>query len=162
MYFLMFQMKRAHLSSLNAAREMCEELEITPARFDVMRAALTLVDGTLQSDLSKMLGLSRTTISKMVLRMMELGLLTRVRAVRDRRTFVVSVTEEGMRRMRLTWARIAEEQPFQKRYEGAFGRKASDVTTSAVLNLNWALRTSAVHIGDRSCEFYRSRDPVAA
>ena len=121
----------------------------------MMRAALRLVEGTLQSELSKVLGLSRTTVNKMVRRLMELGLVSRERAPRDRRTFIIRVTDEGMRRMRRTWARIAEEQPFQKRYEEAFGERSE----AAVQNLNWALRISAVHIGDRSCEFYPSRDP---
>lgn len=157
MHFLMFQMKRAHLSSLSAAREFCEEVELTPARFDLLRAASRLVQGTHQYDLWKLLGLSRTTISKMVRLLIDRGLLSRVRSPFDRRTFLVSPTEEGTKRMRLAWARIHREQPFQIRYEHAFG-EWSPSTAHAIVNLNWALRRSAQHLGDRSCEFYRSRD----
>ena len=159
MHPLMFRMKRAHLSSLRAARPFCEPLEITPARFDFMRAATERVNGTRQSRITKVLGLSSVAVSKMVRRLIELGLVTRERDHSDRRTFVVSLTEEGARRMRATYARIHLEQPFQSLYERAFGVR-SPITVCAVQNLDWALRHTAWFIGDWSCEaFYRSRDP---
>ena len=159
MHFLMFQMKRAHLSALSAARKFCEEVGLTPARFDLMRAVVTLVEGTAQSALSKILGLSRVAVSKMVRRLMALGLVARARNPRDRRTFLITLTEEGLARMRRTWGRIAQEQPFQMRFEKAFG-VMSAITAIAVQNLHWALRISSENCGDTSCEgFYRSRDP---
>ena len=93
MHFLMFRTKRAHLSSLRAARPFCDDVELTPARFDFMRAATRYVEGTKQSEVTKLLGLSRTAVSKMVRRLIELGLVTRKRAPRDRRTFLVALTE---------------------------------------------------------------------
>ena len=150
MHFLMFQMKRAHLSSLRAARKFCREVGLTPARFDLMRAASRLVLGTPQKELSKMLGLSRTAISKMVRLLIERGLVRREGYSRDARTFLVSLTEEGAARMRLTYVRIYKERPFQIRFERAFGEWSAN-TAAAVLNLNWALRRSAVHLGDWSC-----------
>jgi DNA-binding MarR family transcriptional regulator len=159
MHFLMFRFKRAHLSSLRAARPFCEELEITPARFDFMRAATTNAQGTRQSRITKVLGLSSVAVSKMTRRLIELGLVTRERDHRDRRTFVVSLTEEGARRMREAYARISIEQPFQSLYERCFGPR-SPITVTAVQNLDWAVRHTGWFIGDWSCEaFYRSKDP---
>ena len=137
----------------------CEQVELTPARFDFLRAAGEYVEGTKQSRISKVLGLSRTAVSKMTRRLIELGLITRDRSPHDRRTFVISLTEEGARRMRVAYARLHEEQPFQSMYERAFGRR-SDITVSALQNLDWALRQTGAFIGDWSCEaFYRSKDP---
>jgi len=153
MHFLMFQMKRAHLTSLAAAREFCEALEITPARFDLLRAAMMNPEGTPQNEIAKLLGLTRSTVSAMVRRLIEIGLVRRMRAPLDARTFVIIVTEEGVARMRRIWARIQSEQPFQNAYEGAYG------TAGVVQEVAAALRASAVHLGDRSAEFYPSRDP---
>ena len=159
MHVLLFRIKRAHLSSLRAVMPFCEELELTPARFDYLRAAAEYVNGTRQSRITKVLGLSSVAVSKMTRRLMELGLVTRVRDHRDRRTFVISLTEEAERRMREAYARIHEEQPLQSLYERCFGKR-SPTTVSAVHNLTWALRQTAWFIGDWSCEaFYRSKDP---
>ena len=159
MHFLMFRAKRTHLSSLRAARPFCEELEITPARFDFMRAATEYVKGTRQSRITKVLGLSSVAVSKMTRRLIELGLVTRERDHTDRRTFVISLTEEGERRMRNAYARISKEQPFQSLYERCFGKR-SPTTVCALQNVDWALRRIGWFIGDWSCEgFYRSKDP---
>ena len=158
MHFLMFQMKRAHLSSVSAARPFCKQVELTPARFDVMRAASGLVLGRPQKELSKILGLSRTAISKMVRLLIERGLLRRERAPHDARTFLVQLTEGGAARMKLIYFRIYREQPFQIPYERAFGEWTA-TTAAAVQNLNWALRCSAQNLGDTSCNFYLSKLP---
>ena len=162
MHCLMFRFKRAHLSSLRAARPFCEELELTPARFDFLRSATLHVQGTQQSEITKILGLSSVAISKMVRRLIELGLVTRERDPRDRRTFIVTITEEGARRMREAYVRILEEQPFQSLYERCFGPR-SELTVCAVQNLDAVVRHAAWFIGDWSCEwFYRSKDPDCA
>jgi len=162
MHFLMFRFKRAHLSSIRAAWKFCAEVKLTPARFDLLRAASQDPQGTHQNVISKVLGLSRVAVSKMVRRLIELGLVTRERSVRDRRTFVVMLTEEGLRRMRLAYARINAEQPFQALYERAFGYR-SEITESAVRNLDAAVRQVAWFIGDWSSEwFYRNKNAEAA
>jgi len=158
MHFLMFQMKRAHLSSQSAARPFCKEVGLSPARFDVMRAASGLVLGRPQKELANILGLSRTAISKMVRLLIERGLLRRERSPRDARTFLVLLTEEGAARMKLIYHRLYREQPFQIPYERAFGEWTA-TTAAAVQNLNWALRRSAQNLGDRSCNFYLSKWP---
>ena len=162
MHFLMFRFKRAHLSSQRAAHKFCVQVQLTPARFDLMRAASQDAQGTHQNVIAKVLGLTRVAVSKMVRRLIELGLVTRERSVRDRRTFVVMLTEEGLRRMRLAYARISAEQPFQSQYERAFGYR-SEITESAVRNLDAAVRRVAWFIGDWSSEFfYRNKNAEAA
>jgi len=159
MHFLMFRFKRAHLSSLRAAYAFCTQVQLTPARFDFLRAAARHPHGTHQNEISKVLGITRVAVSKMVRRLIELGLVTRERSVRDRRTFVVVLTEEGERRMRLAYKRLHEEEPFQSLYERAFGYR-SEITESAVRNLDATLRHVAWFIGDWSNEwFYRNKNP---
>ena len=159
MHCLLFRIKRAHLSSLRAVMPFCEQVELTPARFDLLRAAAEHAAGTRQSRITKVLGLSRTAVSKMVRRLMELGLVTRARSPHDQRTFLVSITEEGERRMRVAYARLHEEQPIQSLYERCFGTR-SEIAATAVHNLTSVLRRTAWFIGDWSCEaFYRSKDP---
>ncbi len=106
MHFLMFRIKRALLSGVRAAKEFCKEVELTPTRFDYLRAASSHPEGTPQKEITRILGLSSAAVSKMLLRLVEIGLVTRERSVRDRRTFVVRVTEEGVRRMREAYARL--------------------------------------------------------
>ena len=158
MHFLTFRIKRAHLASLRATREFCEEVELTVARFDFMRAAGTRVEGTRQNEITSILGLSREAVSKMVRRLIDLGLVRRERCPWDRRTYVVSLTEEGERRMRATYVRLHEEQPFQSLYERVFGPR-SEITVLAVQNLDATLVRTGWFIGDTSRKwFYRSKD----
>jgi len=159
MHFLMFRIKRAHLSGLRAAKEFCTEVKLTPARFDFMRAAASQAQGTRQNEIRRVLGLSCEAVSKMLRRLIELGLVTRERSARDRRTFVVMLTEEGARRMREAYARISEEEPFQSRYERVFGARSPN-TAAAVQNLDALLERTNRFVGDTSCRaFYRSKDP---
>jgi DNA-binding MarR family transcriptional regulator len=159
----MFHMKRAHLSALASARELSSEMGLTPARFDLMRAVVAFgsTEVQKQSKLWRALGISRASGSRMVRKLMGLGLLGRVRCADDRRTFVVSLTAEGERRLREGTVRLLVEQPLQSRYESAFGTP-SPSTSRAVQNLESALRTSARHLGDRSWNLYLSRASAPA
>jgi DNA-binding MarR family transcriptional regulator len=144
---------------LRAARPFCEEVNLTMARFDFLRAASTRAEGTQQNEITRILGLSREAVSKMLRRLIELGLVRRERSVRDRRTYVVWPTEEGERRMRATYVRLRREQPFQSLYERVFGPR-SETTVVAVQNLDATLLRTGWFIGDTSRKwFYRSKDP---
>lgn len=84
-----FAFKRAHLSALNFARPILRRFELTPARFDIMVAVT--IDPT-QSGVRRLLGLARATISEMLGRLEELGLITREKLGRTRR---IALTAKG-------------------------------------------------------------------
>jgi DNA-binding MarR family transcriptional regulator len=157
----MFQMKRAHLRALANARPLSVRNGMTPARYDFMRAVAWDRSGERhQSMLWRTLGLSRMSVSKMVRRLIELGLVQRRRSPTDGRTFLVSLTEEGYARFRSTIAEIYRENPFQDCFERAFGERSA-VTNQAVDKMNTALERVARHLGDTSWQLYFAKAPVA-
>ncbi|MEA2750752.1 MAG: hypothetical protein QOI41_4895 [Myxococcales bacterium] len=153
MHFLMFQMKRAHLRSVAAARALSLRVELTPTRYDYMQTIVGFRVEPPQHLLWRVLGISRTSASKMVRRLMELGLVQRRRAPRDRRTFLVSLTPLGEKRWRKTFRHLHKKRPFQRRFERAFGER-SWKTFGAVDRLNDTLRLVAKHLGDSSWTLY--------
>lgn len=89
-----FSFKRAHHAGLRFTRSVLLEFGLTPARFDM----LTAVDAArTQSGVQRLLGLARATISEMLQRLEELGL---VRRWKSGRTKTVLLTEEGRDRFR--------------------------------------------------------------
>jgi DNA-binding MarR family transcriptional regulator len=160
MHALVFKMKRAHLRALAGARALSLKFEVTPARYDLMRAvcAFGSIGEQLQHRLWKALGVSRITVSKMVRRLMELGLVQRRRAPRDKRTFLVSLTREGGRRMHRAWVYLYRRDPFQRRFERAFGDR-SWATHRAVTDLIDTLERTNRHFGDTSWPLYLHKTP---
>ncbi|MDB5218324.1 MAG: Winged helix DNA-binding domain [Myxococcaceae bacterium] len=160
MHPLMFQFKRAHLCALAGARALSYKTGLTPARHDLLRCiegfGVPYVEGQFeeyQSRLWRALGISRTSASKMVRRLIELGLAQRRRAPRDRRTFLVSLTKEGKRRMRRAFLILLRRKPFQRRFERAFGERTW-TAHHAVKNLTFAVERVARHLRDTSWPVY--------
>ena len=161
MHALMFQLKRAHLRAVAGARAMAEKTGLTPARHDVMRAIIAFGNGEgdeYQKRIWKALGLSRATISKMVRRLVELGLLSRRRAPRDRRTFLVRLTRQGMKRWRRAFVLTWRKRPFQRRFERAFGER-SWAAHHALTNFIFDVQRTARHLGDSSWPLYLLKVP---
>ncbi len=155
MHFLMFQMKRAHLRSLAAARPLSLRVGLTPARYDFLQVVATFKVGPLQHFLWRALGISRTSASKMVRRLMELGLVQRRRAPHDRRTFIVTLTAKGDKHWRRTFLHLYKTRPFQRRFERAFTEgERSWKTFRAVDRLNDVLTKVAKHLGDTAATLY--------
>jgi DNA-binding MarR family transcriptional regulator len=160
MHTLMFQLKRAHLCAVAGARALSHKTGLTPARHDLLRCIVgfgrVYFDGEFeeyQSRLWRALGISRTSASKMVRRLIELGLARRRRAPRDRRTFLVSLTREGERRMRRAYLIVLKRNPFQRRFERAFGERTW-TAHHAVCNLSAAVQRVARHLRDTSWPVY--------
>jgi len=161
MHALMFQLKRAHLSAIKGARALSYRTGLTPARHDVMTAITRFGNGEgdeYQSRISQTLGLSRTTISRMVRRLVDLGLLSRRRSPHDRRTFLVRLTREGARRWRRVLFITVRYKPLQRRFERAFGER-SWTTYYALTNLIFAVERIAKHLGDTSWPLQLIREP---
>jgi len=160
MHTLMFQLKRAHFRALDGARALSRKAGLTPARHDLFRCiegfGMAYVEDEreeYQSRIWRALGISRTSASKMVRRLIELGLAQRRRAPRDRRTFLVSLTREGKRRMRRAYLILSRRNPFQRRFERAFGERTW-AAHHAVSNLAFAVDRVARHFGDTSWPVY--------
>ncbi len=84
-----FSLKRAHHATLGFMRPLLKSVGLTPARFDVLTALE--VEET-QQGVQARLGLAKATISEMLTRLEELGLIWRQRW---RRTKVVGLTTKA-------------------------------------------------------------------
>jgi DNA-binding MarR family transcriptional regulator len=91
-----FSMKRAHLGWERLGRNFLRELELTPARFDLLNTIVDSAEPITQTELWKRLGVVRSAVCEMVKELVTLGILKRVRAA-DSRTWIVLLTELGRR-----------------------------------------------------------------
>jgi len=112
MHPMSFLQKRSHLCAVARGREMFDGVaDMTPARFDILyllheemvdvvsRVRSNTIE---QARVRRLLGLSRQTVWKMVERLVELGLVTKKKDSygADRRRNILSLTAEGIRRIR--------------------------------------------------------------
>jgi DNA-binding MarR family transcriptional regulator len=103
---------------------------MTPARFDllcILRRAVMNAPGwkrldaaRSQADLCKDLGLHRSTVSKMLLRLEEMGWIRRDRDSADRRTFAVGLTETGLHMIGVAMHKTFAEKNLRMEYEKLF------------------------------------------
>ena len=106
MHTVFFGFKRAHHATLGLTRVALKRMGLTAARFDLLFAAKSAGRfGVLQSRLRRLLGVSRTTVSRMLASLEQLGLLTRKVTWSDRRTRLVELTPRG--RATITFAHRA-------------------------------------------------------
>ena len=95
MHTIFFGFKRAHHATLGLTRHVLKRMGLTAARFDLLFALKDSRLGMLQSRLRRLLGVSRTTVSRMLASLEQLGLLTRKLSWSDRRTRDVNLTPRG-------------------------------------------------------------------
>jgi len=109
MHAIVFAAKRVHLRTVAYGQRIVKAVKgMTPARFDLLYAMLQVrfvdpVHGVRQvlerwkgvTALARQLGLHRTTVSKMVKRLVEMGWLRRRRLAWDRRYVAVALSERG-------------------------------------------------------------------
>ena len=115
MHAIFFGLKRAHHSVLRISRVGLTRLGLTAARFDLLYAVRTHGGDMRQRNLQRWLGVGRTTVSRMLASLEQLGLLTRTGHWRDRRQKVVRLTALGRKRIdfahrrftRTGWAQLA-------------------------------------------------------
>jgi DNA-binding MarR family transcriptional regulator len=111
MHAAFFGLKRAWQSSLRISRQAFAALGLTAARFDLLYALEYYERCTglelLQSELRRELGVSRTTVSRMVASLEALGLVKRARATWvDGRTWLVRLTRRGRARIKMGIRRL--------------------------------------------------------
>jgi DNA-binding MarR family transcriptional regulator len=93
---LFFGLKRAHQATLRISRDLLVASDLTPARLDMMFAIAEEARGILQSALSKALGVTRATVSRMLRSLEQLGFVRRQRVPRDQRQWRVLLTARGL------------------------------------------------------------------
>lgn len=101
MHPMFFSIKRTHLGVLARTRPIAERFELTPARFDMMRA-IALYDewGMPQCKLVRLLGVSAAVVSRMLKQLTELGFVRRHRDPTDRRYNIIHLEPAGAARVR--------------------------------------------------------------
>jgi DNA-binding MarR family transcriptional regulator len=98
MHAIFFGLKRAWHSTLRMARRTLAAFGLTAARFDLLYALYALpLRGASQSELRRTLGVSRTTVSRMLASLEDLGLVKRRLDFGDRRQRRVDLTRQGLR-----------------------------------------------------------------
>jgi len=108
MHKIFFGLKRAHQSTLRVTRPMLKKMGLTAARYDLLHALKGRRDGMNQARLQRCLGVTRATVSRMLLSLEELGLVTRVPDRRDRRCKVVTLTAPGRDRLQRAHRHLVE------------------------------------------------------
>ncbi|CAN5439465.1 hypothetical protein BH09MYX1_BH09MYX1_29780 [soil metagenome] len=96
MHTTLFAMKHAHLSALRLARVFTQRYGLTPARLDMLRVIMAAGGSILQLTMRHRLSVTKPVISVMVRSLEKLKFVTRERCEKDRRTFVVKLTEEAI------------------------------------------------------------------
>ena len=90
-------LRATHIIEGELRERLRREFATTLPRFDVMAALYREPDGMLMGDLSRYLLVSNGNVTGIVDRLVSDGLIVRARRENDRRTSIVSLTEEGRR-----------------------------------------------------------------
>ncbi len=122
-----FSLKRAHHAALNFARPILRQFELTPARFDII-VAIT-IDPT-QSGVRRLLGLARATISEMLGRLEELGLVTREKLGRTRG---IALTAKGRALFHSAYRACVETRKVAQTIDGLLTRGPDAAACRSVL-----------------------------
>jgi DNA-binding MarR family transcriptional regulator len=165
MHAISFAAKRVHLRTVAFGQALVRKVRgMTPARFDL----LYLLHASVRSEfgprhplqvarrisgLARDLGLHRTTISKMVTRLVEMGWLERRREVEcDVRNAVVSFTALGLRALRdamhLSMSRMTREveRCFAPDMARGWGGRCVSSMLAAWRRLAWFFWDASVHV----------------
>jgi DNA-binding MarR family transcriptional regulator len=109
---LFLSTKRAHWICVRYGLPLLAKHGLTPARFDVLRDIYERPGMCAdQAWVRKVMGVARSTASRMFRTLEKLGLMTRERSRMDRRTLTCTLTDEGKRRVaaalhELVWSKI--------------------------------------------------------
>jgi len=148
-----FAFKRSHHAALNFARPILRRFNLTPARFDIIVAAT--IDPT-QAGVRRLLGLGRATISEMLGRLEELGIITREKLGRTRR---IALTAAGRALFEKAHRACVESQSVTQTLDALFtnGRGREVLACRSVLAAVTTLARRAFSDG-ATPTLYESRD----
>jgi DNA-binding MarR family transcriptional regulator len=152
MHSLSFRLKRAHHRVVAFGKSILRRFGLTPARFDLLYVVYVrwefrkrVYDAPAQTDLCRALGVTAATVSRMVGRLEQLGIVTRFGSRIDRRTKQVALTPEGLALLREAVDEILEEEVVERAYQRALRERTSaglepfDLEPSAELELELEL-----------------------
>jgi DNA-binding MarR family transcriptional regulator len=178
MHAMSFALKRAHLQAVAFGRKAVGHIEgMTPARFDLLyllrrveilyKPACHPLDGArAQVELCRDLGLHRSTVSKMLKRLEQMGWIRRTRCLLDKRINNVALTELGLRAIWRAMRRVFRGKKIPRRaYEEIFrGREMSPSEGPSaggkrhvvliIYDAYRMIRAVARHFGDGSFVWY--------
>lgn len=80
----------------SSGREVLRDFPITPAQFDVLQYIYFSGDKRM-TDVSNYLGITKSTTTGLVQRIVELGYLKKDKSNRDRRSYIIKITNSGKR-----------------------------------------------------------------
>ncbi|MEO8877386.1 MAG: MarR family winged helix-turn-helix transcriptional regulator [Polyangiaceae bacterium] len=160
MHFVAFRLKRAHHASLRIARQIASRCALTPARFDLLYALWNhYFDSMSQMALRKILGVARSTVSRMLKSLEDLGIIQRSSDNHDRRTRQVGMTEAGRRQFLELLEMVRGWEEMDLAYDVAFGWPKDNDTFVHIDELFWTLKTIAEEFGDTGAIWYPTGNP---
>ena len=121
MHRLFFTLKRAFHGTLRITRDPLQRMGLTAARFDLLFAVKEYRGAIEQCRLRRLLGVSRTTVSRMLTSLEELGLVTREVCEADRRTRIVKLTTRGRWRIAIAHRELVRSGWVQLAIDSALG-----------------------------------------
>ena len=157
MHATTFALKRGHLLSLAMLRAHMKpfaRLELTPARADLLNLIRTThPDQLLQRDIARRLGVTRSTISRMLIRLEGMGLVLRRYRDGDRKRKLVLLSHEGCIRLRILVRRLMDAGVVNRALLRVF-RAAPGEMRRPHATLLTDLRRYAARLGDTATSPY--------
>jgi DNA-binding MarR family transcriptional regulator len=150
-----FAAKRMHLRVVHFGRKILEPYGLTPARFDMLYAIEKNRNRCImQRDLPPLLGLSRSTVSKMLKLLEELGLIVRTKTRKSGEMKLVVITQDGLDRLHAAIGGVVCNGEVAERFATVLGGHRVDYET-----LPDVMFTIAKTVGDVSTFRYPAFDP---
>jgi DNA-binding MarR family transcriptional regulator len=127
MHAVFFGLKRAHHGTLRITRDVLRRMGLTAARFDMLYALkLGPRHGSRQRSLLRALGVCRATVSRMLVSLEKIGLVTRRICTSDRRQKVVALTTLGRWRIAFAHRHLTRSGWAQLAIDSAIAGKGSE------------------------------------
>ena len=127
-----FRMPKFHLihrASQKADLRFSEHRPTVTARQYVLLAALQCSKGVSQTELTRITGIDRSTLSSLVVRLQQRGLVKRRRSNADARTYQVRLTKAG--EIAAVMNRAAAQNADTKMFSRLGGRELTDFSSSS-------------------------------
>ena len=122
-----YHLRRAQIAIFQNFKEAMGESDVTPGRFGVLQV-IAANSGLSQSELGALLGVDRSTIVAVIDRLEEADLVRRLPAPNDRRSYALSLSENGTRT-------LAELERRVLAHERHIARKLSKAERSLLVEL---------------------------
>jgi DNA-binding MarR family transcriptional regulator len=158
MHALSFGFKRAHWSAVRVGKLVLADVDgMTPARFDLLylirRVPLDeplMSPGLTQDALWRALGVHPSTVSKMLAKLLDMGWVSRSRYSLDRRTWLIRLTDLGLRKIWQTMRILFRGRALLRAYEQLFPTGKYGHVVARIDRLVMTLKSVAYTFGDRS------------